>query len=38
MDDVILWECSVCGYKWNGDCLDDDCPSCESEDIKPTRS
>lgn len=32
--DELLINCEECGYKWIGDDLDEDCPSCESENIK----
>lgn len=33
----ILYLCKDCKYRWNGDELDEDCPSCESENIKESN-
>lgn len=31
---MIRWICKDCSFDWNGDEHDDDCPMCESDDIK----
>ncbi len=32
--DKLLIKCEECEYRWIGDDFDEDCPSCESENIK----
>lgn len=31
---TLLIQCQECSYRWNGDSFDEDCPYCESENIK----
>lgn len=34
MEDNLIIQCQDCGYKWNGDSFEEDCPNCESENIE----